>query len=84
MREEVVKLIPRVIYADPGSRLETLEDAFDIAVKGVLERVETIRKDMREGKNTSFDYVEKVSWKYNLFGTVEEHEWDPFFERQHF
>ncbi|XP_009347357.2 probable xyloglucan galactosyltransferase GT11 [Pyrus x bretschneideri] len=84
MREEVVKLIPRVIYADPGSRLETLEDAFDIAVKGVLERVETIRKDMREGKNTSFDYAEKVSWKYNLFGTVEEHEWDPFFERQHF
>ncbi|KAM2056890.1 hypothetical protein FF2_029134 [Malus domestica] len=83
MREEVVKLIPRVIYADPGSRLETLDDAFDIAVKGVLERVETIRKDMREGKNTSFDYAEKVSWKYNLFGTVEEHEWDPFFERQH-
>ncbi|XP_009364431.2 probable xyloglucan galactosyltransferase GT11 [Pyrus x bretschneideri] len=82
MREEVVKLIPRVIYADPGSRLETLDDAFDIAVKGVLERVETIRKDMREGKNTSFDYAEKVSWKYNLFGTVEEHEWDPFFERQ--
>ncbi|KAM1581436.1 hypothetical protein TB2_028997 [Malus domestica] len=83
MREEVVKLIPRVIYADPGSRLETLDDAFDIAVKGVLERVETIRKDMREGKNTSFDYAEKVSWKYNMFGTVEEHEWDPFFERQH-
>ncbi|CAN6559551.1 unnamed protein product [Malus baccata var. baccata] len=83
MREEVVKLIPRVIYADPGSRLETLDDAFDIAVKGVLERVETIRKDMREGKNTSFDYAEKVSWKYNMFGTVEEHEWDPFFEREH-
>ncbi|CAN6695980.1 unnamed protein product [Malus baccata var. baccata] len=83
MREEVVKLIPKVIYADPGSRLETLDDAFDIAVKGVLERVETIRKDMREGKNTSFDYAEKVSWKYNMFGTVEEHEWDPFFEREH-
>ncbi|KAM1115578.1 hypothetical protein TB2_006105 [Malus domestica] len=83
MREEVVKLIPKAIYADPGSRLETLEDTFDVAVKGVLERVETIRKDMREGKNTRFDYAEKVSWKYNLFGTVEEHEWDPFFERQH-
>ncbi|KAM2692071.1 hypothetical protein EV2_006400 [Malus domestica] len=83
MREEVVKLIPRAIYADPGSRLEMLEDTFDVAVKGVLERVETIRKDMREGKNTRFDYAEKVSWKYNLFGTVEEHEWDPFFERQH-
>ncbi|PQQ11720.1 putative xyloglucan galactosyltransferase GT11 [Prunus yedoensis var. nudiflora] len=81
MREEVIKLIPKVIYADPSSRLETLEDAFDIVVKGVLERVDTIRRDMREGKNTSFDYAEKVSWKYNLFGTVEEHEWDPFLER---
>lgn len=81
MREGVIKLIPKVIYADPSSRLETLEDAFDIVVNGVLERVDTIRRDMREGKNTSFDYAEKVSWKYNLFGTVEEHEWDPFFER---
>ncbi|XP_062017438.1 probable xyloglucan galactosyltransferase GT11 [Rosa rugosa] len=82
MREEVIRLIPRVVYADPSNKLKTHDDAFDISVKGVLERVDTIGKDMREGKNTSFDFAEKVSWKYNLFGIVGEHEWDPFFESQ--
>ncbi|RVW65821.1 putative xyloglucan galactosyltransferase GT11 [Vitis vinifera] len=53
MREEVIRLISKVIYANPKSRLETLEDAFDIAVKAVLERVETVRRDMREGRNSS-------------------------------
>lgn len=47
MREEVIRQIPRVIYANPRSRLETLEDAFDTTVKGVLERVEKIRRDMK-------------------------------------
>lgn len=39
MRKEVVKLIPKVIYVDPRSSLETLEDAFDIAVQKVLQRI---------------------------------------------
>nr|XP_004301786.2 PREDICTED: xyloglucan galactosyltransferase KATAMARI1 homolog [Fragaria vesca subsp. vesca] len=82
MREEVIRLIPRVVYADPSNKLKTHDDAFDISVKGVLERVDTIRKDMREGKTTSFDFAEKVSWKFNLFGIKEEHVWDPFFEEQ--
>ncbi|GLT70800.1 hypothetical protein SLA2020_428590 [Shorea laevis] len=81
MREEVIRQIPRVIYAHPRSRLETLKDAFDITVKGVLERVETIRREMREGKNTSYAFAEEFSWKYNLAGTVGEHEWDPLFAR---
>jgi len=81
MREEVIRLIPRVVYAHPRSRLETLEDAFDIAVQGVLERVERIRREMREGKNTSYAFPEEFSWKYNLVGTVGEHEWDPLFAR---
>lgn len=79
MREEVIRLIPNVIYADPSSRLETLEDAFDLAIKGVLGRIERLRKETREGRNTSFDIPENISWKYNLFGTLGEHEWDPFF-----
>ncbi|KAJ0019934.1 hypothetical protein Pint_32390 [Pistacia integerrima] len=79
MREEVIRLIPRVIYADPNGRLESLEDAFDITVKGVLDRVEKIRKEMNEGKNLSTDIAERFAWKYNLFGTVGKHEWDPFF-----
>ncbi|KAL7251072.1 hypothetical protein ACSBR1_012993 [Camellia fascicularis] len=54
MREEVVRLIPRIIYANPMSRLETLEDAFDIAIGGVLDRVEKIRQEMEGGKSTEF------------------------------
>ncbi|XP_021290086.1 probable xyloglucan galactosyltransferase GT14 [Herrania umbratica] len=44
MREEVIRLIPRIIYANPRSRLESIEDAFDLAIKGILKRIETFRK----------------------------------------
>ncbi|XP_074342559.1 xyloglucan galactosyltransferase MUR3-like [Apium graveolens] len=37
MRKEVIRLIPKIIYADPRSSLETLEDAFDIAVQKVIQ-----------------------------------------------
>ncbi|XP_062205886.1 xyloglucan galactosyltransferase KATAMARI1 homolog [Phragmites australis] len=43
MREEVIKLVPRLVYADPRYKLETLKDAFDVAVDGVLERVVEIK-----------------------------------------
>ncbi|XP_025797610.1 xyloglucan galactosyltransferase KATAMARI1 homolog [Panicum hallii] len=39
MREEVIKLVPRLVYADPRYKLETVKDAFDVAMDGVLERV---------------------------------------------
>ncbi|XP_066315139.1 xyloglucan galactosyltransferase KATAMARI1 homolog [Miscanthus floridulus] len=39
MREEVIKLVPRLLYADPRYKLETVKDAFDLAVDGVLERM---------------------------------------------
>ncbi|CAN4088427.1 unnamed protein product [Withania somnifera] len=81
MREEVIRLIPNVVYADPRSRLETVEDAFDLAVKGVLERVDVMRKEMRQGKNSSMVFNEEYSWKYYTFGTLEKHEWDRFFLR---
>ncbi|XP_048504407.1 xyloglucan galactosyltransferase KATAMARI1 homolog [Beta vulgaris subsp. vulgaris] len=42
MREEVIKLIPRIIYARKS--LETFEDAFDVSVKKVLERIEDARR----------------------------------------
>lgn len=42
MREEAIRLIPRIVYADPRSSLETVEDAFDLAVKGILKRIETL------------------------------------------
>lgn len=81
MREEVIKLIPKVVYADPRSKLETLEDAFDLTVKGVIERVESIRREIREGRESSLEVDEEISWKYKLFGIVGKHEWDHFFLR---
>ncbi|KAK2642897.1 hypothetical protein Ddye_024660 [Dipteronia dyeriana] len=82
MREEVIKLMPKVIYADPNGRLETLEDAFDITVEGVLERIDKMRQEMNEGrKHLSTDLAGEDAWKYNLFGTIDEHEWDHFFAR---
>ncbi|XP_021894476.1 probable xyloglucan galactosyltransferase GT11 [Carica papaya] len=80
MREEVIRLIPKVIYADPRSRMETIEDAFDITMKGVLDRVEKLRSKMNNGEDPN-DFPEEFSWKYNLFGNVEKHEWDSFFAR---
>ncbi|KAK8700619.1 hypothetical protein V6N13_019009 [Hibiscus sabdariffa] len=79
MRDEVVKLIPNVIYADPASKLETIEDAFDLTVKGVLDRVETIRKQMKDTKGVNSEFPEQESWKYFTFGKLGSHEWDPFF-----
>ncbi|OIT28904.1 putative xyloglucan galactosyltransferase gt11 [Nicotiana attenuata] len=81
LREEVIKLIPNVVYADPRSRLESVEEAFDLAVKGVLERVDVMRKEMRQGKNYSMVFDEEYSWKYYTFGTLEKHEWDHYFLR---
>jgi len=43
MREEVIRLIPRVLYTDPRSKLETVKDAVDVAVEGVLDTVARIR-----------------------------------------
>ncbi|KAL9247724.1 hypothetical protein vseg_021126 [Gypsophila vaccaria] len=79
MREEIIKLIPKIVYADPRCRLETLEDAFDVTISGVLKRVENIKEDMRQGKDDSFGYDEKQSWKFRWLGNLVEHEWDPYF-----
>uniref|UniRef100_A0A7N0TCQ2 Exostosin GT47 domain-containing protein n=1 Tax=Kalanchoe fedtschenkoi TaxID=63787 RepID=A0A7N0TCQ2_KALFE len=82
MREEVIKLIPKVIYADPRSKLETVEDAFDITVKAVLNRVEKMRERMLQGKDAmGGEPDEEVTWKYNMFGVIGNHDWDHFFLR---
>jgi hypothetical protein len=80
MREEVIKLIPGMVYADPSYGLETLKDAFDLTIDGVLERVEKIKMDIKAGKNFSED-IEEYTWKKILFGTERKHEWDHFFDR---
>ncbi|KAL5973345.1 xyloglucan galactosyltransferase [Asimina triloba] len=80
MRETVIRMIPRLIYADPRSRLERYEDAFDVAVEGVIERVERLRKEMK-GEIPKVAFDEEETWKYEFTGKVGEHEWDPLFDR---
>ncbi|CAK8537616.1 unnamed protein product [Lathyrus sativus] len=53
MREEVIKLIPKVIYRYPSSRLKTHEDAFDVAIKGVLGRIEAMRREITNSSNVT-------------------------------
>jgi xyloglucan galactosyltransferase MUR3 len=84
MREEVINLIPRVIYADPRSKLETLKDAFDVSVDAIINKVSTLRRDIIGGREDK-GFVEENSWKYDLLGhgqhTIGPHEWDPFFSK---
>ncbi|KAL4306121.1 hypothetical protein AHAS_Ahas16G0146600 [Arachis hypogaea] len=84
MREEVISLIPRLVYADPRSKLETLKDAFDVSVQAIIDKVTNLRKDMIEGR-TDENFIEENSWKYALLDEgqreVGPHEWDPFFSK---
>lgn len=84
MREMVISMIPKLIYADPRSKLETLKDAFDVAVQAVINRVTKLRKDIIEDRKDD-NFIEELSWKYALLdeGQTEigAHEWDPFFEK---
>nr|XP_043612196.1 probable xyloglucan galactosyltransferase GT12 [Erigeron canadensis] len=75
MRNEVIGLIPNVVYADPKSRLEKYKDAFDLSIDGVLERIGNISSN----NTSSVDFDERYSWKHFLFGSVDEHEWDHYF-----
>ncbi|XP_072955725.1 xyloglucan galactosyltransferase KATAMARI1 homolog [Typha angustifolia] len=84
MREEVISLIPRLIYADPRSKLETLKDAFDVSVQAIIDKVTKLRREIIEDREDK-DFIEENSWKYALLEedqqTVGAHEWDPFFSK---
>ncbi|XP_062216811.1 xyloglucan galactosyltransferase KATAMARI1 homolog [Phragmites australis] len=84
MREEVINLIPRVIYADPRSKLETLKDAFDVSVDAIINKVTKLRRDIIADCEDK-DFIEENSWKYDLLEdgqhTIGPHEWDPFFSK---
>ncbi|GMI81777.1 hypothetical protein like AT2G29040 [Hibiscus trionum] len=82
MRDEVINMIPSVIYADPSSRLRQTEDAFDLTVKGVLDRIERVRNQMKEGKIVNYEFDEEESWKYFACGKLGPHEWDVYFSRK--
>uniref|UniRef100_A0A803KYW0 Exostosin GT47 domain-containing protein n=1 Tax=Chenopodium quinoa TaxID=63459 RepID=A0A803KYW0_CHEQI len=76
MREKVIGLIPSIIYARYKLKIE---DAFDITVKGVLKRIEDVRRQIHEGKDPRSRFPEELTWKHYLTGKLENHEWDSFF-----
>ena len=66
MREEVIRLIPRIVYGDWSSSTRKFEDAFDIAVKGLLGRVEKVRKKIKQGEDPSEGFAEENKSKFDL------------------
>uniref|UniRef100_A0A0D3HEE2 Exostosin GT47 domain-containing protein n=1 Tax=Oryza barthii TaxID=65489 RepID=A0A0D3HEE2_9ORYZ len=82
MRETVISLIPAVVYAQPSSRLDTMKDAFDVAVDAIVDKVTRLRRDIVDGRGEE-EKLEMYSWKYPLLREgqkVEDpHEWDSLF-----
>lgn len=85
MREAVINLIPKLVYADPRSKLETLRDAFDVSVQAIIDKVTRYRKNIIQGRSEYDYFFEENSWKYALLDegqrVVGAHEWDPFFSK---
>ncbi|KMT05728.1 hypothetical protein BVRB_7g166580 [Beta vulgaris subsp. vulgaris] len=85
MRETVINLIPKLVYADPRSKLETLPDAFDVSVQAVIDKVTRLRKNIIQGRTEYDNFIEENSWKYALLEEGQReaggHEWDPFFSK---
>ncbi|KAL1221199.1 putative xyloglucan galactosyltransferase GT15 [Cardamine amara subsp. amara] len=53
MRENVIKLVPKIVYTKPNQNEpggEVLEDAFDIAVKRVIERIDGLKRRKLNGE----------------------------------
>ncbi|KAL9238769.1 hypothetical protein vseg_013147 [Gypsophila vaccaria] len=80
MRDEVIKLIPRIVYAHPNYRLKKYEDAFDVTVNEVLKRITEIKDGISNNSTTYESFPEEFSWKYR-FGGLDNHEWDAYFAR---
>ncbi|KAK9755241.1 hypothetical protein RND81_01G012100 [Saponaria officinalis] len=80
MREEVIKLIPRIVYANPNSNVvdDSFEDAFEVAVQGVLNRVERLKSEIN-GSNYESVIPNELAWKYKFFGDLDNHDWDKYF-----
>ncbi|KAG6536538.1 hypothetical protein ZIOFF_001596 [Zingiber officinale] len=77
MREEVIRMIPRLVYADPRARPPGVRDAFDVAIAGVIERVRDIRR-----RKATVVFKERETWKYALVGREKEIAgWERFFRK---
>ncbi|KAL5205494.1 hypothetical protein ABZP36_033703 [Zizania latifolia] len=67
MREEVIRMIPTVVYRDPRAPAAPgrFRDAVDVAVDGVIERVGRIKQRLPPGDEDDG-----------------EHQWDAYFDKQ--
>ncbi|CAM0913269.1 unnamed protein product [Alopecurus aequalis] len=63
MREEVIRLIPRVMYRHPMANGVVFKDAFDVAVDAVIDRVTKRRRAMAEGLQYEDTVYGLDSWK---------------------
>lgn len=64
MRNKVAKIIPKIIYTKPGLvGPEKIEDAFEIAVARILERVAMVKRMMEEGKDLQSEYSQTKDLK---------------------
>ncbi|XP_051200273.1 xyloglucan galactosyltransferase KATAMARI1 homolog [Lolium perenne] len=83
MREQVIRLIPTVMYRDPAAKGVTLKDAFDIAVDAVIRRVDKRRQAAAEGREYQDSFDGGNSWKHDLQENGDKdigpHEFDPYF-----
>ncbi|CAM0913268.1 unnamed protein product [Alopecurus aequalis] len=82
MREEVIRLIPRVMYRDPMANGVVFKDAFDVAVDAVIDRVTKRRRAATEGRQYEDSIDGHDSWKYDLLEhgqkDIGPHELDPY------
>ncbi|KAM0918300.1 hypothetical protein ACQ4PT_008881 [Festuca glaucescens] len=82
MREEVIRLIPRVMYRDPAAMDVTFKDAFDVSVDAVIDRVAKRRRAAAEGREYQDSVDGPASWKYDLLEhghkDIGPHEFDPY------
>ncbi|CAM0913266.1 unnamed protein product [Alopecurus aequalis] len=82
MREEVIRLIPRVMYRNPMANGVVFKDAFDIAVDAVIDRVTKRRHAAAEGRHYEDSIDGYASWKYDLLEhgqkDIGPHEFDPY------
>ncbi|XP_062209101.1 xyloglucan galactosyltransferase KATAMARI1 homolog [Phragmites australis] len=63
MTETVIELIPRLVYADPRSKLETLKDAVDVTVEAIIARVNKLRDEMHGARGQLVQTTVEVSSK---------------------
>ncbi|EPS71649.1 hypothetical protein M569_03108, partial [Genlisea aurea] len=45
MREVVISTIPRIIYRHPKGKFDSIEDAFDVTIRKVIERIESLKQE---------------------------------------